>query len=244
MIILIFFVCHWYLSLFFQTFFHHRYAAHRQFTMSPRNEKVFIVLSWIFQGSSYLSYYAYGILHRMHHAYADTDKDPHSPKYDRNFFKMMWKTKVIYSDIFSGRTEVEERFKKDIPQWPQFERFADSWYTRVAWGTFYTLFYIAFATHWWMFLLLPIHYFMGPIHGAIINWFAHKFGNHRYDTTDTSRNLMPVDFLMLGESYHNNHHKFPSRPNFGVRWYEFDPVYPVIILFHWMGIIKLKKVRA
>ena len=72
MIILIFFACHWYLSLFFQTFFHHRYSAHQMFTMSPKTEKIFIFLSWIFQGSSYLSPYSYGILHRLHHAYADT----------------------------------------------------------------------------------------------------------------------------------------------------------------------------
>ena len=244
MAILIFFVAHWYLSLFFQTFFHHRYAAHRQFTMSKTNEKIFIVLSWIFQGSSYLSYYAYGILHRMHHAYADTEKDPHSPKYDRNFWLMMWKTRNIYSDIFKGKVEVEERFKKDIPQWTSFERVADHLVVRIGWGLIYTLFYIAFATHWWMFLLLPIHYLMGPIHGAIINWFAHKFGTVDHQVDDTSKNLLPVDFLMLGESYHNNHHKFPGRPNFGVKWYQFDPVYPVIRLFHWMGIIKLRTATA
>jgi stearoyl-CoA desaturase (delta-9 desaturase) len=53
--ILIFFVAHWYLSLFFQTFFLHRYAAHKAFTMSPFVEKVVYVLTWIFQGSNYLS---------------------------------------------------------------------------------------------------------------------------------------------------------------------------------------------
>ena len=56
-VILIFFVAHWYLSLFFQTFFLHRYAAHKAFTMSKRTEKVFYVLTWIFQGSNYLSPY-------------------------------------------------------------------------------------------------------------------------------------------------------------------------------------------
>ena len=36
----------------------------------------------------------------MHHAYADTKEDPHSPKYDNNPFAMMWKTKNIYHQIF------------------------------------------------------------------------------------------------------------------------------------------------
>src|SRR5437868_5875201 len=78
-IILVFFVAHWQLSVFFQSFFHHRYGAHKQFTMSKRMERVFHFLSWFIQGSSYLSPRAYAILHRMHHAYSDTPNDPHSP---------------------------------------------------------------------------------------------------------------------------------------------------------------------
>src|SRR4030095_6016391 len=242
MIILIFFACHWYLSLFFQTFFHHRYSAHQMFTMSKPMEKIFIFLSWLTQGSSYLSPYSYGILHRLHHAYADTEKDPHSPKYDKNIWAMMWRTKLIYVDILNNRYPVEEKFKKDLPYWPAFERFADSWWTRVSCGLFYVGFYIMFATSPWMFLLLPIHFLMGPFHGAIINWFAHTWGKQRFKTSDTSTNLLPIDVIMLGESYHNNHHKFPARPNFGIKWYEFDPVYPFIRLFHWIGIIRLKAI--
>lgn len=241
MAILIFFIAVWYLSLFVQTFFHHRYAAHRMFTMSPAMEKVFYVLAWMFQGSSYLSPYAYGILHRMHHAYADTDKDPHSPKYSKNLFDMMWKTKKIYTDIVHGRVQVEERFTKNIPFWPAMERFADSWFSRIGWGVLYTLFFIYFATSWWQFLLLPVIYVMAPVHGAIINWYAHKFGYAPNKVNDTSKNLLPFDFLMLGESYHNNHHKFGGRANFGLRWHEFDPVYPIILLFNALGLIKLKK---
>ena len=55
MAILIFFVLHWYLSLFCQTFFLHRYAAHGAFTMSRGWEKFFYILTFITQGSSYMS---------------------------------------------------------------------------------------------------------------------------------------------------------------------------------------------
>ena len=242
MIILIFFACHWYLSLFFQTFFHHRYSAHQMFTMSPKTERVFIFLSWIFQGSSYLSPYSYGILHRLHHAYADTEKDPHSPKYDKNIWMMMWRTKKIYCDILEDKYPVEDKFKKDLPYWPELERLADRWIVRIAWGAFYVIFYMAFATSPWMYLLLPIHFLMGPFHGAIINWFAHTIGSVRFRMNDTSKNLFPVDLLMLGEGYHNNHHGHPGRANFGIKWYEIDPVYPFIKLFHWMRIIRLRAV--
>ncbi len=241
-VIIIFFIAHWYLSLFFQTFFLHRYAAHEAFTMSKTTEKVFFVLTWIFQGSNYLSAYGYGVMHRMHHAYADTPKDPHSPAYDGNLFKMMWKTKKIYSAIANKKTEVEERFTRNVPQWTPFDLFARSWPSRIMWGAVYVLIYWQFATVWWLWLLLPVQWMLAPVHGVIINWFAHLYGYRNYPVGDTSRNFLPFDFLMMGESYHNNHHKHGSRANFGgIRWHEIDPTYLLILLFDKLGIIKLKK---
>ena len=96
MTIIIFVLVLWYGGLFFQSFFLHRYAAHQVFTMSKTMERITFILTWVFQGSSCLSAYGYGIMHRMHHAYTDTKKDPHSPSYDANLFAMMWKTKTIY----------------------------------------------------------------------------------------------------------------------------------------------------
>ncbi|WMJ73006.1 acyl-CoA desaturase [Cytophagaceae bacterium ABcell3] len=241
MAILIFFVAHWYLSLFAQTFFLHRYAAHQMFTMNRFWEKVFYIMTFIFQGSSFLSPRAYGIMHRLHHAYADTEKDPHSPKYSANLMDMMVKTKNIYNDILKDKANVDEKFKKNIPNWDVMEKLGDNWYIRIAWGTLYVLFYVQFATAWWMFLLLPIHFLMGPVHGAIINWFAHKYGYINFKVNDTAKNLLPFDFLMMGEGYHNNHHKLGGRANFGVKWHEFDPAYPVILLFNLLGIVKLKR---
>jgi stearoyl-CoA desaturase (delta-9 desaturase) len=241
MVILIFFLAHWFLSLFTQTFFLHRYAAHQMFTMGKRSEKVFYILTYIFQGSSFLSPKAYGVMHRLHHAHADTEKDPHSPIYSSGLMNMMWKTKKIYNDILYNRVKVEDEFSKNVPYWGLVERLGDNWMSRIAWGTIYVIFYIKFATAWWMFLLLPIHFLMGPIHGAIINWFAHKFGYTNFKVNDTSKNFLPVDFLMMGESYHNNHHTYGGRANFGIRWFEIDPTYPVILLLNWIGIIKLKK---
>ncbi len=243
--ILVFFVAHWYLSLFFQTFFLHRYAAHGAFTMSRGMEKVFFVLTWIFQGSNYLSAYGYGVMHRMHHAFADTPQDPHSPKYDENIFKMMWKTKTTYSAITKKRIKIDKRFTENVPQWSAFDRIASSWYSRLGWGLAYSIVYWQFATVWWLWLLLPVQYLLSPIHGAIINWFAHKYGYRNFDVGDTSRNFLPVDFLMMGESYHNNHHKLSSRANFGgIRWFEIDPTYYIILLLNKLKVIKLAKQKS
>lgn len=241
MAILIFFLSHWYLSLFAQTFFLHRYAAHQMFTMNKFWEKTFYVLTWIFQGSSFLSPKAYGIMHRLHHAYADTENDPHSPKYSKNLFDMMKKTLVVYLAILTDTKVMEDKFKKGVPYWPAFEKLVGSWIVRIGWGVLYFLFYYHFATQWWMYLLLPIHFLMGPIHGAIINWFAHKYGYVSFMVGDTAKNLLPIDILMMGESYHNNHHKFGGRANFGIKWHEIDPTYPIIYFLNMLGVIHLKK---
>ena len=163
MVIIIFIVVLWYSGLFFQTFFLHRYAAHQSFKMSKFGEKVCYVLTWVTQGSNYLSAYGYGVMHRMHHAYADTEKDPHSPKYDDNLFAMMWRTKKIYADINSQQAIIEEKFTKNVPQWAAFDKFASSWGSRLGWAIAYTVFFYFFATAWWQWLLLPVAYMMAPI---------------------------------------------------------------------------------
>ena len=242
MIIPIFFIGHWYSSLFFQTFFHHRYSAHKMFVMSKFWERVCFILSYITQGSSYLSPYAYGLLHRMHHAYTDTVSDPHSPKHDGNLIKMMWKTKNTYHGIFKGVANIPKKFYGNLPEWHSFDKFAHSWISRTLMIAGYIAFYIYFVPEgqWYWYLLLPVHFATGPIHGAIINWFSHVIGYRNHKVKDTSTNMFPCDLLMLGESLHNNHHNNP-KSNFADKWYEFDPVYPVIYILDKLRVIKLKK---
>jgi stearoyl-CoA desaturase (Delta-9 desaturase) len=242
MIILVFFLCHWFLSLFFQTFFQHRYASHKMFKMNPFWEKWFYFCTFLFQGSSFLNPRAYAIMHRMHHAYSDTEKDPHSPHFIKDVFGMMWKTKKIYLSYQRYKTEPEPQFIDRYPTWAAIDRVGDHWISRVGFGVFYTAFYVMFAAHWWMFMLLPVHYLMGPIHGAIVNWCGHKYGYSNYDNDDHSKNTLPFDFLMMGELFQNNHHKKPNDANFSKRWFEIDPTYPIMKLMHAMRIIKLRKV--
>jgi stearoyl-CoA desaturase (delta-9 desaturase) len=239
MTMIFFFIALWYSSLFFQTFFQHRYAAHRAFRMSKFWEHAFFIFTYITQGSSYMSPRAYGIMHRMHHAYTDTELDPHSPKYSKNVFQMMWRTRKIFDDIFEGKIKVEERFTKNLPEWPRFDRWAHSLTSRILWAIVYVFLFVWLSSSLWLLLLLPVVLIMGAFHGAIINWFAHKYGYSNFRLKNTSRNLFSVDVFMLGESYHNNHHKNPSSINFGKRWHELDPVYPIILLLRWFHIIRM-----
>lgn len=237
--ILIFFVAHWYLSLFSQTFFLHRYGAHKMFTMNPFWEKFFYLFLYITQGSSYLTPRAYAVLHRMHHAYSDTEKDPHSPHHTKNLLTMMWQTKNTYNDVLRYRADVEEKFSKDLPEWKLIDKLGDTWGSRAGWGLAYIGFYVIFADFWWMYLLLPIHFLMGPVHGAIVNWSGHKYGYSNFDNHDKSKNSLIIDFLMGGELFQNNHHKYASRANFAMKWFELDPTYPIIKVLNAFRIVRL-----
>ena len=238
-----FFLAHWALAVFVQTFFQHRYGAHRMFTMSKGWERFFHVMTYVCQGSSYLSPRAYAILHREHHAFSDTEKDPHSPHVFPSFWSMMWATKQRYHGILHREVEVEERFIGGTPDWEALDRFGDTWFSRIGFGTLYTLFYMAFAPHWAFYLLLPLHWFIGPIHGAIVNWGGHMYGYRNFATTDKSVNSLPFDVLTGGELFQNNHHKFGMSPNFAVRWFEIDPAWQVIRVLAFVGIIELAKVQ-
>ena len=152
------------------------------------------------QGPSFLSARGYAILHRMHHAFSDTPKDPHSPRTTRTSMTMMLATKKTYDGFAYRRVEPEARFDGGMPDWPALDRLSQSWVARIAWGALYTLFYVKFATHAWMFALLPLHFVMGPIHGAIVNWCGHRYGYRNFDSDDVSRNTLVVRLRHRGRA--------------------------------------------
>jgi stearoyl-CoA desaturase (Delta-9 desaturase) len=239
--IVTFFAAHWFLCVFCQTFFLHRYGAHRMFTMSKGWERFFHLLTFISQGSSYLNPRGYAVLHREHHAYSDTERDPHSPHFHGNVVAMMMHTLSRYQAHSHRTVQAESRFDLPAPEWPLLDRFGRTWYAHVLFMALYTLFYLAYAPHWAFFLLLPVHFLMGPIHGAIVNWCGHKYGYRNFETTrdDKSRNTLVLDFVTMGELFQNNHHKFGMSPNFAARKFELDPTYPIIRLLAWLKIIDL-----
>lgn len=85
--ILVFFFTHWFGSLFFHSFFLHRFASHKMYELSKNWERFFYLSTWFVQGSSYLVPRAYGVMHRMHHEYSDTEEDPHSPHFFKDVYQ-------------------------------------------------------------------------------------------------------------------------------------------------------------
>ena len=234
--ILLWVVLHWYVSIFFQTFFLHRYASHSMFSMSKAWERFFFIATWLGQGSSYLNARVYAVMHRLHHKHSDRKKDPHSPYYYTNVITMMLKTYKMYKDLLTGKVE-EKQLEANVPRWNRFEKFADNNFVRASFVVVYALPYLFYAPSLWYLVLLPVHGLMGPIHGAIVNWCGHKYGYRNYQLDDRSKNTTPFDFITLGELMQNNHHQFPNRRCFATRWFEVDLGYLFICLLEKLRII-------
>jgi len=154
---------------------------------------------------------------------------------------MMWHTHKIFQGFHSGKNLPAPEFTAEyIPKWDKLDRFGDHLLTRTFFALTYTTIYIFFAPSLWWFLLLPVHFFMGPVQGAIVNWFGHKFGYANYKNGDRSKNTTPWGFILMGELFQNNHHFQKRDPNFARQWYEFDSTYLIMRVLHFNGIITLK----
>ena len=206
--------------------------------MSPFMEKIFFILTALAQGTSFLKPSLYGVMHNKHHEHSDTEKDPHSPAMSKSYFSFMNKTLKNYQAC-EKLFETKPNIFKNYPTWATFEKIFDSYTVRFLFLSLYIWFYIVFAPSYIYFLLIPIHALMGPIHGFIVNWFGHKHGYRNFDSDDNSKNTLPIDFLMSGELYQNNHHRFPKKANFAFKFFEFDFGYWILWLLNLFGAIKL-----
>jgi fatty-acid desaturase len=70
-----------------------------------------------------------------------------------------------------------------------------------------------------------------------INSLCHFFGRRRFDTGDESRNLFWLAPFSFGESWHNNHHAFPTSAMHGMRAWEIDPAALVIRALEKLGLV-------
>jgi len=69
-----------------------------------------------------------------------------------------------------------------------------------------------------------------------INSVCHYFGTQSYDTGDQSRNVFWLAIPTWGESWHNNHHAFPTSYRHGLRRWQLDPSAGIIRLLEMTGL--------
>jgi stearoyl-CoA desaturase (delta-9 desaturase) len=208
---------------------------------NPFWEKTFYFLTWFFQGSSYLVPRAYAVMHRMHHAYSDTEQDPHTPHFFKDVWQMMLHTRRIYNSFVENRIALLEQFTREyLPVWKWMDKIGDNTLTRIAWVVFHVALYVYFAPAWYWYLLIPIHILMGPVRGAVVNWVGHKYGYSNFDNGDHSRNSERWGIFLMGELFQNNHHFYPKRAKFAVKKFDWDPTYFIVRILSKIKVIQLQ----
>ena len=66
--------------------------------------------------------------------------------------------------------------------------------------------------------------------------WCHLVGTKPYATGDESRNNALFGLLSFGVGWHNNHHAFPGSARCGLKWWQIDINYYVILLLEVCGL--------
>lgn len=203
---------------------YHRLLTHRGFKVPKWIEYTLSVFGTLALQSGPLSWVT---THRIHHAFTETEKDPHSPRSGTYWAHIGW--------IFRGTSQNQswatmQRYCPDFANDPVHQAlnkyywlpvlivglalFAIGGVGMVLWGIFFR------TVIGWHFTWL-------------VNSATHLWGTRRFETRDDSRNNALIAAITFGEGWHNNHHAYPRSAKHGLAWYEFD--------INWIQIWALKK---
>lgn len=167
--------------------------------------------------------------HRMHHAFVDTDKDPHSAQSGFWWPQIGW---VVWG---KAQDHDAETLKKYVP-----DLIKDK--VQVAISNFYLVPIIIsagllFAIGGWPMVIWGV--FGRVVFGWHTTWFvnslSHIYGKRPHDTGDLSTNNWFVAILTFGEGWHNNHHAFPTSARHGLDRYQFDMNWIAIRILERLG---------
>ena len=207
----------------------HRHLTHRAFkTRRPVRAALAILGSAAVEGPV-ISWVAD---HRKHHAFSDEEGDPHSPHVDhggglRGTLKGLAHAHLGWLFVHDQRA-LKTRYAPDLLKDPMI-RFVDRTFVlwvlaglAVPFGLGWAIggsFHAALTGLLWgglvrMFILHHVTY--------SINSLCHFFGRRDYETGDHSRNLAWLAPLSFGESWHNNHHAFPTSARHGLSLRQLD----------------------
>jgi len=201
--------------MFFITAGYHRYFAHRSFKTSRVMQ---FILAFGSGTAAQKGPLWWAGNHRLHHRYADTPRDIHTPIKGFWWSHIGW---ILCSEHDATPTESIE----DFASYPEL-RFLNSH----DWIAPWSLAIVCAIVGGWSGLL--IGFFLSTVllwHSTfMVNSVVHVVGTRRYATNDTSRNNAAVAFLTMGEGWHNNHHYYPASARQGFFWWEFDATWWVL----------------
>ena len=214
---------------------YHRLFSHHSFK-TPRWFQ--FVIAWWAMTSTQKGILWWAAKHRDHHKYSDKEGDPHSPH-----INSFWFAHFIW---ILTKKSTEVNLEKRIRYFYKYKELRwlnnNDMLPPIILGAliFFTTFFISNsfiqATG-----MLIIGYFL-PItlcyHATFsINSLAHVWGNKEFHTGDESRNNLFLALITFGEGWHNNHHHKQGRARQGIKWWQIDISYYLIVLMSKFGLV-------
>lgn len=203
---------------------YHRLLTHRGYVAPKWLEYTLSVFGTLALQSGPLTWVT---THRLHHAFTETEKDPHSPRHGTYWAHMGW--------IFRGTAQNQSwttmvRYCPDLTK----DRF------HVLLNKYYYVPIIVvgaalLAIGGWSMLFwgIALRTVFGWHATWLVNSATHLWGSRRFETRDDSRNNALIAAITFGEGWHNNHHAFPRSARHGLEWYQID--------INWIQIWGLRK---
>ena len=235
---------------------HHRLFAHRSFRAN-RGLKIFLGICGCASGIGPVIWFS--ALHRRHHRFTDTPKDPHTPHISGDGFlgslKVLWMSAFGFSLRFGNYAYYlmfPERDKDGIStEFRASVRDLTSDRDLMLIDKLYLVwFLVSFSLAGLVMVAITgdvKDFWTGFIWGGaarmscnqlnfgLINIFGHSTGDQPYESGDESRNLYWFAPISGGETLHNNHHAFPWTAKAGLTWWQIDLNYYFLILFEKLG---------
>jgi stearoyl-CoA desaturase (delta-9 desaturase) len=209
---------------------YHRLFTHRSFETYPAVRYTLALLGQMGVEGDVVTWVAD---HRKHHQFSDREGDPHSPHAEfgdgpLEALKGLWHAHTGWLFTSVGRAD-RARYAKDLVQDAGLRTIAKLFLPLVVVSL------VVPALVGWMLIGGWYGFVSGLVWGGAvrilllhhvtwsINSICHFWGRRRFDSPDESRNVWWLSWLSFGESWHNNHHAFPSSAFHGLRRFEVDP---------------------
>ena len=201
------------IALLVTTVYLHRCLSHRSLKLSTGARATSRVLTWVLTGMKPRQWVA---VHRKHHAFTDTPRDPHSPIV-LGFARVQFANALLYRKVARNPTAVA-RYARDLPR--------DRWdrllfdHAVVGLGLGFGL--LVFLIGWELALVAAgVHATYYLLGGGAINAVGHRWGRRPFDNLATNNQWLA--WLVVGEGLHNNHHAATTSSRLSLARGEVDP---------------------
>ncbi|MER3426942.1 MAG: acyl-CoA desaturase [Pyrinomonas sp.] len=215
---------------------YHRLLTHRGFKTSRAFEYFLALCGTLALEGGPINWVA---THRIHHAHADDEGDPHSPRDGRWWSHIGW---ILVGTAQQHPEATLRRYAPDLMK-DRVHRVINRFYyvPLIASGV------VLYALGGWPWVLWGV--FLRVTIGLHATWLVnsatHMWGQQRFQTRDDSRNNWWVALLTFGEGWHNNHHAHPTSARHGLAWYEIDINWWTIRALQALGLIhSVKQARV